>query len=404
MKKLIFIINTLGCGGAERALLNLFSELDISEYDISLFVLTGQGELVCDLPQNVKLLNEKYDNVSVPTKEGRRILALKVLKAGIGKGLFIKLATYLIKNLQKMRKNGKILFDKLFWRLLSDGTPKIEEEYDLAVAYIEGGATYYTADHIKAKKKVAFVHIDYQKAGYSKESDLNCYDDFDRIFTVSDEVREHFLEVYPEYDSKTFVFNNFLNEKRIITMADEKTDFDDGFYGIKILSVGRLTAQKRYDIAIEAMSLLKQKCTLPVRWYVLGEGELKNKLEQQIKSYGLENDFILMGVKKNPYPYYKACDLYVHATEYEGKSIAVQEAQILGKPILATDCSGNREQIKDRVDGRLCNLSPESICEHILDMINNPEELKKYSEKSKEKVFCNSKGVQEFMAIIQKGE
>ena len=114
MKKLLFIINTLGCGGAERAMLNLFSELCADEYEISLFVLTGQGELVRELPENVRLLNKNYKDVSVLTNKGRRLLMLSVLKSGIGKGVFIKRAPYLVKNFLSMRKKGKILPDKLF--------------------------------------------------------------------------------------------------------------------------------------------------------------------------------------------------------------------------------------------------------------------------------------------------
>ncbi len=400
MKKLLFIINTLGCGGAERAILNLFGELNADEYEISLFVLTGQGELIHELPQNVRLLNKNYKDVSVLTGKGRRQLMLSVLKAGILKGLFVRRAPYLIKNFLNMHKKGKIMPDKLFWRLLADGAPAIKEEYDLAVAYLEGGATYYTAERINAKKKAAFVHIDYAKAGYDRELDLGCYEKIDRIFAVSDEVKEHFLRVYPEYENKTSVFNNILNQNRIIKMANEGVGFDDGFEGIRILTVGRLTKQKRYDIAIETMRLLKEKSNMPIRWYVLGEGELRKELEQQIKDNGLEKDFILLGVKQNPYPYIKGCDLYVHATRFEGKSIALQEAQILGKPILATDCSGNREQIEDGVDGRLCRLDPQTISEELLDMIRNPEECKSYSEKAKQKLLCNTKGLEEFIALV----
>ena len=283
MKKLLFIINTLGYGGAERAMLNLFSRLDSNKYEISLFVITGQGELRRELPENVRLINKKYKEVSVLTKKGRRLLTLSVLKAGIGKALFLRRAPYIIKNFLIMRKKGKIMPDKLLWRLLSDGAPKIQEEYDLAVAYLEGGATYYVADYAKAKKKAAFVHIDYEKAGYTRELDLDCYEKFDRIFTVSDEVKEHFLRVYPEYENKTSVFNNILNQERIKKMADQGEGFNDGFKGLRILTVGRLTRQKRYDIAIEAMKLIKEKISMPIRWYVLGEGDLRQELEQQIK-------------------------------------------------------------------------------------------------------------------------
>ena len=401
MKKLLFIINTLGCGGAERAILNLFSALDSNKYEISLFVLTSQGELRRELPENVRLINKKYKEVSVLTKKGRRLLTLSVLKVGIGKALFLRRAPYIIKNFLIMRKKGKIMPDKLLWRLLSDGAPKIQEEYDLAVAYLEGGATYYTAQHIKAKKKAAFVHIDYEKAGYTRELDLDCYEKFDRIFTVSDEVKEHFLSVYPEYECKTSVFNNILNQERIKKMAEQGEGFNDGFKGLRILTVGRLTRQKRYDVAINAMKLMKEKIGVPIRWYVLGEGDLRQELEQQIKSAGLENDFILMGVKENPYPYYKGCDFYVHATEFEGKSIALQEAQVLGKPILATDCSGNREQIENGTDGILCDLDPGQVCEKLLYMINNPEKCKGYGEKAKQKIPCNTKGFDEFIAMVE---
>ncbi len=401
MKKLLFIINTLGCGGAERAMLNLFSALDSNKYDITLFVLTGQGELRRELPENVRLINKKYKGVSVLTKKGRRLLTLSVLKAGIGKALFLRRAPYIIKNFLIMRKKGKIMPDKLLWRPLSDGAPKIQEEYDLAVAYLEGGATYYVADYVKAKKKAAFVHIDYEKAGYTRELDLDCYEKFDRIFTVSDEVKEHFLSVYPEYECKTSVFNNILNQERIKKMAEQGEGFNDGFKGLRILTVGRLTRQKRYDVAINAMKLMKEKIGVPIRWYVLGEGDLRQELEQQIKSAGLENDFILMGVKENPYPYYKGCDFYVHATEFEGKSIALQEAQVLGKPILATDCSGNREQIENGTDGILCELDPGQVCEKLLYMINNPEKCKGYAEKAKQKELCNTKGFDEFIAMAE---
>ena len=183
----------------------------------------------------------------------------------------------------------------------------------------------------------------------------------DHIFAVSDEVKEHFLEAYPEHAGKTSVFHNLVDQKRIYRLAEEGHGFTDDFHGTRILTVGRLTRQKRYDVAIDAMARLKKISKVPVRWYVLGEGELREQLEHQIQSLGVEQEFCLLGVTANPFPYYRECDLYVHATGYEGKSIAIQEAQTLGKPILATDCSGNREQIEQDVDGRLCALDAQCV-------------------------------------------
>ena len=399
-KRILFVINTLGYGGAERAMLDLLTVLEPEKDEISVSVLTGQGELSHMLPEHVHLLNQDYQDVSVLTKEGRKLLMKRVLKAGIGKGLFLRRVPYLLKNLWNMSKSGRILPDKLCWRLLADGALRIRKEYDLAVAYLEGGATYYVAEHVKAKKKIGFVHIDYGQAGYTRDLDLGCYRKIHWIFTVSDEVKEHFLEVYPEYEKKVSVFHNLVNQDRIRRMADQGQGFEDDFEGYRILTVGRLSHQKRYDIAIQAMALLKEKCSVPVRWYVLGAGDLRSSLEKQIKEAGLEKNFILLGVKKNPFPYYKNCDFYVHATGYEGKSIAIQEAQTLGKPILATDCSGNREQINNGVDGCLCQLTPEAVSEQLLWMIQHPEESRNYAEEAKKKVLYHTKGLAQFLALL----
>lgn len=400
MKKLLFVINTLGYGGAERAMLNLFGALDPEKYEISIFVLTGQGELIHELPPHVRVLNKDYKDCSVLTGEGRLLLMKRVLQAGIGKGIFVKRAGYLMRNLYSMQRKKRIQVDKLCWRILAEGAPEPDEEYDLAVAYLEGGATYYVADKVKARKKAAFVHIDYQKAGYGRSLDLDCYERMDHIFVVSDEVKEHFLESYPEYGDRVSVFHNMIDQRRIRRMAQDGEGFADDFQGIRILTVGRLSAQKRYDVAIEAMALLKKESAVPVRWYVLGEGELREQLKQQIRSLGVENEFKLLGVKSNPFPYYNECDLYVHATGYEGKSIAIQEAQTLGKPILATDCSGNREQIEPDVDGRMCPLDPQSVSREILWMIEHPERCKAYGEQAQRKEMYSTKGFDEFKAMI----
>ena len=400
MKKLLFVINTLGYGGAERALLNLLGALDPAQYQISLFVLTGQGELIHELPAYVGILNADYNDCSVLTKAGRTHLLRCVLRAGIGKGLLVKRARYLLKNLYRMCREKRIQADKLCWRILAEGAPAPEGEYDLAVAYLEGGATYYVADRVRAKKKAAFVHIDYAQAGYGKALDLDCYQRMDHIFTVSNEVKEHFLEVYPSYENKVSVFPNLVDQKRVCRLAEEGEGFSDAFHGVRILTVGRLTEQKRYDVAIDAMALLKKTSPVPVRWYVLGEGALREQLERQIQKLGLEKEFHLLGVKANPFPYYRGCDLYVHATGYEGKSIAIQEAQILGKPILATDCSGNREQIEPDVDGRLCRLDSQSVSDEILWMIAHPDRCKAYGQRARQKCLESSAGFDAFFALL----
>ena len=378
-KKILFVINTLGHAGAEVALSGLLNALDKTKYDISLYVLLGQGELMSQIPPEVKILNKKYNELSVLCAQGKRNMMKTVLKSCLRRTTIIRRFPYIIKNLFKMIKNKQILTEKLLWRIVADGADRFSEEYDLAVAYLEGGSAYYTADYVKAKKKAAFVHVDYIKAGYSRSLDLKSYMFYDRIFAVSDEVKQSFLKVYPEFFSKTKIFHNLIDIEKIKKRAAEEGGFEDNFDGIRLLTVGRLTWQKAYEVAIDAMALLKKQYN-NVKWYVLGEGSQREFLEKRISKLKLEDDFILMGAVNNPFPYYVQCDIYVHATRFEGKSIAIQEAQTLGCAIVASDCSGNREQINNEEDGLLCQFDAVSIKDAILELINDKEKRVRFGE------------------------
>ena len=382
-KKVLFVINTLGCAGAEKALLELLKEFPKEEYEVSLYVLLNQGELISQIPQYVKVLNQNYSDMSVLSKEGKKVLKHQIFCRLFQKRAVFKNIPYLLKGLMRMIKCKKVYPDKLLWRVMSDGGMKSEDTYDLAVAYLEGGSTYYVHDHVNAKRKIAFLHVDYTHAGYTRKLDKNCYQDFDRIFTVSEEVRNSLERVYPECKKRIMVFPNLIDQKGIREKAKEKGGFSDEYDGWRLLTVGRLTSQKAYEIAIDAMKLLKEK-GVQARWYVLGEGELREVLQRQINRLGLEKDFLLLGAVENPYPYYAQCDLYVHATRFEGKSIAVQEAKILGCPILVSDCNGNREQVKDGVDGSVCALTPESVSTKIEELLENEKQREIYGCRSAE--------------------
>lgn len=376
------MINTLGCAGAEKAMVELLKQFSPEEYEVSLYVLLGQGEMIHQIPDYVKVLNKDYSDLSVLSKEGKKELNKQVIKRLFGNMSLIRNVPYACVNLFKMLQKGKLHIDKLLWKIMSDSGEKITEHYDLAIAYLEGGSTYYVHDHINADKKMTFLHVDYEYAGYTRKLDRECYKDFDKIFTVSSEVKDSFVKVYPECKEKTAIFYNLIDQDGIREKACLKGGFTDDYNGKRILTVGRLTSQKAYEIAIDAMKCLKDK-GIDARWYVLGEGELRERLQKQIHQLGLDEDFLLLGAVQNPYPYYAQCDLYVHATRFEGKSIAIQEAQTLGCAILVSDCSGNREQVTEGVNGRLCQLTAEEICRCIGEMLNDKAACKAYGEIAK---------------------
>ena len=358
--KILFVINTLSRAGAEMALLSLMRKL--SGYEIDLFVLTGMGELSGELPPGVRLLGDELVPVNVHSPDGKKWLKKKTVQMSFSRLSGIRDLPYMVSGALAMAKAEHKRYENLLWRVFSDGAKRFDTEYDLAVAYLEGGATYYVADHVKAKKKAAFVHVDYTRAGYTRGLDRDTYSRFARIFSVSEEVRESFLSVYPEYADRTGVFENIIDPDRIKRLSGCGKSFDDGYEGARLLTVGRLTPQKGYETAIEAMSILRSH-GVKARWYIAGEGAERERLTRLIEKNGLSDDFILLGNVDNPYTLMRDCDIYIHATRFEGKSIAIREAKILGKPVIATDVSGNRELIADGTDGILCELRPQAVAE-----------------------------------------
>lgn len=392
-------MNTLGRAGAETALLELLRQLDSREYELFLYVIMGQGEMIAELPSHVKLLNFKFSSQSVLEKKGKRRMVWTIFSAFFRNGDYYKKICFLAKNFLAMKRRGCIQPDKLLWRMLSDGAQRFPVKFDLAVAYLEGASAYYVADYVTADRKCAFIHIDYESAGYTKEMDQGCWERFERIFPISDEVKSHFLAVYPEYAFKLETFHNLIDQNAIRSRAEESGGFRDDYQGIRLLTVGRLTYQKAYDIAIDAMKLLKDS-GYRARWYVLGEGDQRPVLEKKIAALGLEEDFILLGAVVNPFPYYAQADLYIHATRFEGKSIAIQEAQTLGCAVIASDCNGNREQIEDGEDGMLCELTPQAIADSVVELLKDEGKRTRLGQAAAKKTTAQKEEIGKLLRVL----
>jgi len=398
MKRVLFVINTMGQAGAERAMLELMRAMPDADFKLYLLVLLNRGELFLEVPKKVHILNKNPNSGSI-LAGGNKVLARLVAKKLFYNGSVFRNFFGIYVNYIRQKRAGRVQPDKLLWRLVSDGTERLPA-FDAAVAFLEGGAAYYVADHVKAEKKAAFVHIEYKKSGFTPELDHGCYDKMDRIYAVSDGVRQSFLSMYPQYREKISIFHNIINTAMIRQRALDGKSFSDGFEGIRILTVGRLHYQKGYDITIPAVMRLKEM-GFAVRWYVLGDGSGRRDVERWIRDAGAENDFILLGAVSNPYPYIRACDLYVHVTRYEGKSIAIEEAQVLGKAIIASDCPGNREQIVNGKNGILVRLSTQETVEAIASLLLDGELRRRYEQASADMDFEEKEQVSDFCGWLQ---
>ncbi len=377
-KKVLFVTNTMGRAGAEKCLQALLELLDPEKYDLSVYSIINRGELYSDMPDYVRILNKNPCTKSVLDSAGLAAIGRQILWSLLKKCSFITYIPYFFRVLFHQIKVKRLDFSKLFWMLLARNAKRFDEEYDLAVAFIEGAATYYVADYVKAKKKATYVHIDYLAAGYSPKLDKKYYDKFDRVFCVSDTVRKVFLTAYPEYKEKTFFFHNMVPRERIIRLSKEGEGFTDGFDGLRILTVGRLHYQKAYDLAIPALAELRRRGH-NVRWYVIGEGAEEDNLRALIKQNGVEDSFILLGTTPNPYPFIAGCDIYSQASRFEGWCIALAESLVLARPVLASRCAGNEEQVTDGETGVLIDLSTENIVEGMEKLITSPERREKFT-------------------------
>lgn len=399
-KKILVVINTMGRAGAETALIGFLKQFRGKEYQVDLISILNRGEMFQEVPEYVRIRNHNPDSRSILDTAGKLYIIQRVLESFFYKRNFLSFPKEFLVNYWKMKKEGNVMWDKLLWRLLSDGVPELSTTYDLAVAYLEGAAAYYVADHVHAVKKCAFIHTDYYISGYRRYLDKDCYGKMDQIFTVSDDVKRSMEEMYPEYVKKVHIFRNILDVDAIKKKAEKEGGFADQYQGMRILTIGRLHYRKAYDVAIEIMKLLVERGE-EVRWYVLGEGSERENLEEQIKKAGLSEKFILLGAVENPYPYLKQCDLYVHATRIEGKSIAIEEAQILGKPIVASKTTGAEEQIQNEENGLLVNLNPEEVADGIQKMLHNIELREHCIEEVQKIKFAHPEDMQLLLKMLR---
>jgi len=359
-KKILFVNNTLGRAGAENALIALLKSLDPERFEVDFLSVLNRGELFPMIPPYVNILNKSPEHESLMTGSGRKFVMKSVFGALLYKFYFITHLPYLVNNLIQQIKRKQFMFDKLFWHSLSMRIPVPDKEYDLAVAFIEGSATYFVADRVRARKKAAFIQVDYLGAGYVKAIDKRFYDKTDAIFVLTQQLKDNLLSVYPEYADKVGTFQHVMLPGELIEAAKKGKGFDDGYTGVRILTVARLHPNKALDVAIPAFARLAAVHE-NVRWYIVGEGPERSRIENLIADYGLEDRFILLGEKENPSPYWEQCDIYAQATNYEGWSIALASALIFNRPCVVSDIPGNKAQVIDGETGIVIKLDEENL-------------------------------------------
>ncbi len=371
MKKILIVINDMGMGGAQRSLLSFLKCLQTSQwmeqYQVHIMVVDPSGGFYTQIPREFTQILPPVELHWLGSAFSKELLT----KHFSVKCLLGEMKWLLKKRLGQFPKQWNV--QQRLWDCWKDSIPELPGHYDVAVSYLDGFPNYYVMDKVQADKKVLWIHNEYQKLSYDPVYDRPYYEKADSIITISPKCRQCILQEYPLLEEKVHVLENITVPAEVLEKSrqGECPEFA-GFHGLKLLSVGRLNTQKGYDLAIESAKILRDQ-GLSFLWLILGDGPERQVLQQQIDSNGLDDCFQLLGNRNNPYSYMAGCDILVQSSRFEGKSVVLDEAKILCKPIVVTDYTTAKDAISHGVTGWITPITAQGIGEGIWKLYQDAE-------------------------------
>lgn len=397
-KRIIIISHAMELGGAEKSLLGLLSTIDTERYDVDLFLLRHEGELMPFIPKNIHLLPEKpaYTVLARPMKdtlsEGHFMLTFARLVGKVFARIYEKK--------HKLTDSGVAL--DLSHKFTCPFMPDIEPavEYDLAISFL--CPHYFGLKKIKAKKRIAFIHTDYSKVQVDVESEEKIWGGYDHIASISPSVTDTFVGTFPSLASKIILIENILPKALI---EQQKLAFDASsempHKGIRLLSIGRFCTAKNFDNIPEICRMLTDM-GLDVYWYIIGYGPDEQIIRNKIAEFEVKDRVVILGKKDNPYPYIDRCDLYVQPSRYEGKCVTVREAQMLLKPVVITDYATSASQLENGVDGMIVPMKNSLCAIAIAELLCDPDKLKSLSLNCRNADYSNAEEIRKIYEIIDR--
>lgn len=365
MKKILFVISCLDSGGVSKSLLNLLNVIDTKRYEVDLFVVNKNGFSHSEIPPEINVLNTET------MREGWRENTFLVI--------MFRAFRFLVSRFSRCL--GALIYSKII--------PKIKKHYDVAIDYNGQMILYYVVDKVSADIKISFFHSDYEKWRYYERLDRKYYQFVDTIFTVSEKCVVSMKRIFPEYSEKIMLMENLLNPQVLEKASEEiipDSIFDDEF---SILTVGHVGENKGTSLAIKAAKILKES-GLFFKWYFIGSNPRRTYYVNIAEKCGVKNEIVFLGLRKNPYPYIRQCSLFVLPSKFEGKSIALDEAKLLKKPIVVTNFSTAIDQFENGVTASICDMTPFALARCILELARNSNLRDRYIENLARRVRDNS--------------
>ncbi|UJF28774.1 glycosyltransferase [Kaistella sp. 97-N-M2] len=391
-KDILFVMNNLNVGGAEKALISLLQIFDYEKYAVDLLLFKKEGLFLNQLPSEVTLLeapkNLRYFDMPF----------LQILKENVLQGNWNVIYRRIQFKRQCKKAKNSAEAEQFGWKALSKTLNPLSKQYDAAIGFLEKNPNYFVVDHTLAAKKIGWIHNDYISLSLNKDIDHHFFKQLNHIVTVSAECVKSLENTFPQFKEKIKLIHNISSQEKLCVLSDE--DIPLWVNQKFILTIGRLTEQKAIEKAIDAFEIL-QKTESELQWIVLGEGSLRPFLENKIKEKGFENKFHLLGNKPNPYPYLKRCTVYVQTSIFEGKSIAIDEAKLFAKPMVITNYPSAKDQIMDGVNGLLADLNAVSIAKKIKMLLDDKNMQNAFSQKLRSEETSYEKEIEKLYQLME---
>lgn len=392
-KKVLFIVSTLQSGGVSKSMVNLLNAWDREKYDTSLLLCCKAGDVFSRyLPKDIKILyDERIEYSFGGLGELFKVLGCRLSlwwRIKLFFGVLLRLVLSMVSRAQAGRLIAKMM------PVISD------ETFDLIVDYGGQQILYYMVDKLKGKKKVTFFHNDYSKWPYYYKADREYYPKVDHIFSISQVCVDSLKRYFPDCADKISVMENIVSPDVVRRQAEEPIDAETEQIlkcneAPVIVTVAHICRRKGSDMAISAARILREK-GIRFTWLFIGKVLEKDLIADSKPGDGL----YFIGIRSNPYPYMRIADIYVQPSRFEGKSISLDEAKILCKPIVVTNFSTVGDQFEDRVNASICEMTAEDLAAKIEELLRDASLRKKYSAFLAEHVLDNSPEVKKLYTVI----
>lgn len=358
-KKLLIVAHHMTIGGVQKSLISALKALDYDSYDVTLYLRKNRTDLLSFVDERVNVIVN-----TDPNRYYRKPYAILLqIKSLIAKALGKK---------DKAQKLNDILEEKIRCDAMEyeRKTYFDNTHYDIAVAYVQGYVALFVDKCINADKKIIFYHT---STNDTPEIHNAVIPNYSAVAALHEQQKALLEEWYPSSNGKIKIVENYT-DKDLITEQSKAFSIPETDKTV-ICSCGRFSPVKGFDMAVNAAKILKDD-GMDFIWYFVGDGPERSKLESQISEYNLEDNIVVTGMQKNPYPYMAGCDIYVQPSYEEAMPVTILEAHRLNKHVITTATVGGLKLVETGKNGVVCEISSAAIAESIANLIRDKE---KYS-------------------------